>query len=125
MREAVGAERWVVDGNYSKSARDLVCGQADTIVWLDFSFTATIGALMRRTIYRLVTGEKRCNGNRERLGLALSRDSIILWVLQSYKRHRMDFPLLLAAQEQRGAQTVGLHSPKEGGSMAHRLRPPD
>jgi hypothetical protein len=60
-----------------------------SVIWLDFSFTVTLGRILRWTIYRLVTGEKRCNGNRERLGLALSRDSIILWTLQSYKRHRI------------------------------------
>jgi adenylate kinase family enzyme len=123
VREVVEAERWVVDGNYSKSARDLVWGRADTIVWLDFSFTVTIGRVLRRTIYRLVTGEKCCNGNRERVGMALSRDSIILWALQSYKRHRMEYPLLLANQEQRGARTVRLHSPKEADRWLRRLTP--
>ena len=121
VREAVGAERWVIDGNYSKSARDLVWERADTVVWFDFSFTVTLGRILRRTIYRLVTGEECCNGNRERLGLALSRDSIILWALQSYKRHRMEYPVLLAAQEQRGAQTVRLHSPKEADRWLMRL----
>jgi adenylate kinase family enzyme len=123
VREVVEAERWVVDGNYSKSARDLVWGRADTIVWLDFSFTVTIGRVLRRTIYRLVTSEKCCNGNRERVGMALSRDSIILWALQSYKRHRMEYPLLLATQEQRGARTVRLHSPKEADRWLMRMAP--
>jgi adenylate kinase family enzyme len=113
VREAVRTERWVVDGNYSTSARDLVWERADTIVWLDFSFTVTLGRVLRRTIYRLVTGEECCNGNRERLGAAFSRDSVIMWTLQSYKRHRVEYPLLLAVQEQRGAQTVRLHSPRE------------
>jgi adenylate kinase family enzyme len=123
VREAVGVERWVVDGNYSKSARDLVWERADTIVWLDFSFTVTLGRLLRRTIYRLVTGEECCNGNREKVGLALSRESVILWALQSYKRHRKEYPLLLAAREQQGAQTVRLHSPKEAGRWLRRLAP--
>ncbi|MGH9754927.1 MAG: AAA family ATPase [Blastocatellia bacterium] len=113
VREAVAADRWVVDGNYSKSARDLVWERADTIVWLDFSFTVTLGRVLRRTIYRLVTSEECCNGNRERLGQALSRDSIILWALQTYKRHRVEYPPLLAALQQRGAQIIRLHSPKE------------
>ena len=67
-RDAVGAERWVVDGNYSTSARDLVWERADTIVWLDFSFTVTLGRALRRTIYRLAPGEECCNGNREKMG---------------------------------------------------------
>jgi len=121
VREAVGAERWVVDGNYSQSARDLVWERADTIVWLDFSFTVTFGRVLRRTIYRLASGVECCNGNRERLGAALSRDSVIMWTLQSYKRHRMEYPLLLAVQEQQGAQTVRLHSPGEADRWLTRL----
>jgi adenylate kinase family enzyme len=121
VRDAVGAERWVVDGNYSTSARDLVWEWADTIVWLDFSFTLTLGRVLCRTIYRLVTGEECCNGNRERLGTAFSRDSVIMWTLQSYNRHRVEYPLLLAAQEQRGAQTVRLHSPREANRWLTRL----
>jgi hypothetical protein len=121
VREAVGAERWVVDGNYSKSARDLVWERADTIVWLDFSFAVTLGRVLRRTIYRIVTGEECCNGNRERLGGALSRDSVIMWTLQSYKSHRVEYPLLLTAQEQRGAQTIRLHSQSEADRWLARL----
>src|SRR5262245_57167560 len=113
VREAIGADRWVVDGNYSKSARDLVWERADTIIWLDFSFTVTLGRLLHRTLYRLVTGEECCNRNHERLVMLLSRDSIILWALQTYKRHRVEYPPLLAVQEQRGAQTIRLHSPRE------------
>jgi adenylate kinase family enzyme len=118
---AVGSERWVVDGNYSKSARDLVWERADTIVWLDFSFTVTLGRVLRRTICRLAPGEERRNGNRERLGAALSRDSVIMWTLQSYKRHRVEYPLLLEVQEQRGAQTIRLHSPMEANRWLSRL----
>ncbi len=113
VREAVGADRWVVDGNYSKSARDLVWERADTVIWLDFSFILTLVRVLRRTVYRLVTREQCCNGNREKLSQALSRDSVILWVLQTYKRHRAEFPAMLEALEQRGKRTVRLHSPKE------------
>lgn len=106
---------------HSKSARDLVWERADTIVWLDFLFTVTLGRVLRRTIYRLVTREECCNGNRERLGNTLSRDSIILWALQTYKRHRVEYPPLLRALEQRGAQTIRLHSPKEADRWLVRL----
>lgn len=118
---AVGSERWVVGGNYSKSARDMVWERADTIVWLDFSFTVTLGRALRRTICRLLTGEECCNGNRERFGTALSRDSVIMWTLQSYKRHRVEYPLLLEVQEQRGAQAIRLHSPMEANRWLTRL----
>ncbi len=113
VREAVSADRWVVDGNYSKRARDLVWARADTVIWLDFSFPVILNRLLRRTLRRLVTGEECCNGNREKLSLALSRDSIILWAMQTYKRHRSEYPPLLASLQREGVQTIWLRSPKE------------
>jgi hypothetical protein len=50
-----------------------------------------------------------------------SRDSIILWALQTYHRHRAEYPFLLAALEQRGAQIIRLHSPKEADRWLSRL----
>jgi adenylate kinase family enzyme len=113
VREAIVADRWVIDGNYSKSVRGLVWERADTVIWLDFSFIVTLYRVARRTIFRLVTREECCNGNRERLSQALSRDSVILWVLQTYKRRRAEYPSLLVDLEQRGTRTIRLNSPKE------------
>lgn len=113
VREAIDTDRWVVDGNYGKDARDLIWERADTIVWLNYSLPVIIYRIVRRTFRRLVFGEECCNGNRETLRRAFSRESIILWALQTYQRRRAEYPALLAALEQRGAQTVRLHSPKE------------
>jgi adenylate kinase family enzyme len=113
LRQAISADRWVVDGNYGNDARDLIWERADTIVWLDYSLPVILHRIVRRTLRRIVFREACCNGNRESLRIALSRDSIILWALQTYKRRRREYPPLLAAMEQRGAQTFRLHSPKE------------
>ncbi|MGH9831601.1 MAG: adenylate kinase [Blastocatellia bacterium] len=113
VREAVSADRWVVDGNYSKRARDLVWERADTVVWLDYSFPVIFSRVVRRTFRRLVLREECCNGNREKWSLTFSRDSIILWALQTYKRHRADYPPLLRLLEQEGVRTITLRSPKE------------
>lgn len=113
VREAISADCWVVDGNYSKRARDLVWKRADTVIWLDFSFPVILSRVVRRTFRRLVLREECCNGNKEKWNLTFSRDSIIMWALQSYKRHREDYPPLLRSLEQRGVQTITLRSPKE------------
>ncbi len=120
VREAVKANRWVVDGNY-KDVRDLIWEHADTIVWLDFSFRVTLGRILRRTFYRLATGVECCNGNRESFGKVFSRDSIIIWVLQTYKRRRAEYPLLLADMKQRGTQTIRLQSPRDADRWLARL----
>jgi len=121
VRKAVGMDRWVIDGNYSKSARDLVWERADTVVWLNYSFPVTLYRIVRRTLRRIVTVEECCNGNRESLRIALSRDSVIWWVVQTYHRRRAEYPSLLAAMEQRGARTVRLQSPKEADQWLTRL----
>jgi adenylate kinase family enzyme len=113
VREAIKADHWVVDGNYSKDARGLVWERADTVVWLNHSLSVILYRIVRRTFHRVVTGEECSNGNRESLRLALSRDSIILWALRTYRRHCAEYPAQLAALEQRGARIINLHSPKE------------
>ena len=85
----------MVEGNY-RAVRDLVWPRADCIVWLNYSLALILKRLLRRTARRIVTREPCCNGNRESLRMALSKDSIILWALQTYHRKRREYPLLLA-----------------------------
>jgi adenylate kinase family enzyme len=97
VERAVAADRWVVDGNYSKT-RDLVWSRADTVVWLDYAFALTFARLLRRTLARVISGEELWNGNRERFAdQFLSRDSVFLWAIQTYPRYRATFPKLLAS----------------------------
>jgi adenylate kinase family enzyme len=121
LSEAINADRWVVDGNYGKDARDLIWERADTVVWLNYSLPVILYRIVRRTLSRIIFGEECCNGNRETLLRALSRESIILWALQTYHRRRAEYPPLLAAMEQRGAQTIKLHSPKQADRWLARL----
>jgi len=121
VSEAINTDRWVVDGNYGKDARDLVWERVDTIVWLNYSLPVILYRLLRRTLRHLVFGEECCNGNRESLRLALSRRSIILWALQTYQRRRAEYPPLLVVMEQRGVLTVKFHSPKEADRWLARL----
>lgn len=113
VREAARADRWVIDGNYSSRARDLVWERADTVVWLDYSFPVIFSRVVGRTFRRLVSGEECCNGNRERWSMAFSRDSIILWALQTYKRNRANYPPLLRSLEREGVRAITLRSPEE------------
>lgn len=86
---------WVVSGNYSP-VRDIVWGRATTIVWLNYDFLPTAWRLIRRTWRRSRTGEACCNGNQETWARQISRDSILLWLVKSYSRNRLNFPTALA-----------------------------
>ncbi len=113
---------WVIDGNYSV-ARDLVWPRADTIVWLDYSFGRTAWQLLRRTRRRVFAGEACCNGNQESLLRCLGRDSILLWLLQSYWRNRRNFPVALAAHAQ--LRQFVLRSPRETAAWLAGVASPD
>lgn len=112
VAQAVGPAAWVVDGNYAK-VRDLVWSRADAVVWLDFALPVILWRLARRTFTRVVTREALWGGNRERLQTALfSRDSVFLWALQTYRKHREAYPLLLTHPDFAHLTLVRLRSPR-------------
>jgi adenylate kinase family enzyme len=97
VEAAVARERWVVDGNYGK-VRDLVWPRATTLIWLDYSFARIMARALRRTLRRSLTREPLFAGNRESLWRSFfSRDSILLWVVSSYGRHRSEYARIIAS----------------------------
>lgn len=118
--QALSGDRWAVDGNYSK-VRDIVWNRADTIVWLDYALPVIMGRLVWRTIRRIVTREVLWSGNRERLSAQLSDDSILLWALQTYRRRRREYPMLLDRPEYAHLTVVRLRSPRATGEWLASL----
>jgi adenylate kinase family enzyme len=117
---ATAAPRWVVDGNY-RIVREIVWPRATSIVWLNLGFTTVFARALGRTIRRSLTGEELYAGNRESLGRAfLSRESILLWVLQTYGRRRREFRSLM-----QGAQDLKwfeFRRQSEASAFLHSIR---
>ena len=111
--EATRRDRWVVDGNYSRT-RSIVWARADTIVWLDYSFPRVFLQLLGRTIRRATTREPMWDGCVEtwRKGF-FSRDSILLWCLKTYGRRRRNVPAVLRRPEHRHLTIIRLRSRRE------------
>ena len=102
MRErvtaAIAGDAWVVDGNYAV-VRDLVWARAEAIVWLDLPLRTILWRFASRTARRLIHREELWAGNRERLRTQLaSRDSLLWWILTTYRRRRREYPERLAAR---------------------------
>jgi adenylate kinase family enzyme len=113
VASAAARDRWVIDGNY-RSVRDLVWPRATAIVWLNFGFGTVWGRACSRTFRRSFKGERLYAGNRETLARALfSKDSILLWVLQSFHRRRRDYGRLKANSGYPHLHWVELRSPQE------------
>jgi adenylate kinase family enzyme len=113
VSQALSGTTWATDGNYGK-VRDIVWSRADTVVWLDFSLPVIMGRILWRTVRRLVCREELWNQNREDFAVTfLSRDSIILWALRTYRRRRSEYPVLLGRPEYAHLHVVRLRSPQE------------
>lgn len=106
-------DAWVADGNYNK-ARDILWSRATTLIWLDYPILFSFGRLFNRTMGRLLRREELWNGNRENWKITfLSKDSLFLWLLQSYPKIRKSYPTLLARPEYAHLRVVRLRSVKE------------
>ena len=93
------SDRWVADGNY-RAVRDIVWGQADTLVWLDYPLLLLATRLAKRTVARVARREELWNGNREDWrSQFLSKDSLFCWLLKTYGSRRREYPRLLADPE--------------------------
>lgn len=112
LTAALADDAWVVDGNYSH-ARAQIWARADTLVWLDYPLWRIMAQLIRRTVRRAVTQEALWGGNRESLRKAfLSRDSILLWALQTYRRRRREYLPLVRQPHHLHLRVVHLRSPR-------------
>jgi len=99
ITEAASIDKWVSAGNYSK-VRDVLWPRATHIVWLDYAFPIVAYQLLRRTLSRIITQEELWGGNRESFSMAFfDKDSILVWLLQTYWRNRREYPRLLEQPE--------------------------
>lgn len=114
---------WIIDGNYGQ-VRDIVWGRADTLVFLDYPFSLVWRRLWRRTVRRAFQQEELWNGNRETIRQSFfSRESILLWMLQTYFHRRKRYPQLLQQPEYGHLEVVHLQSQSQTGTWISTLDP--
>ena len=119
--EAAAAERWVMDGNYS-AIRDIVWGRATTVVWLNYPFRVVLWRALSRTARRVITQEELFSGNREGFRQSfLSRDSIILWAITSYRQVRREYRRILDGGDYPNLRVIELRGPAEAAALIAAL----
>jgi adenylate kinase family enzyme len=121
VRQSLQGDSWVADGNYHQ-VRDIVWSRANIVVWLDYSFSIIMGRLAKRTLRRILTREKLWNGNQEHFRNLLSKDSVFLWAIKTYRRRRKQYPQLLRRPENSHLTVVRLPSPKEASEFLSTLK---
>lgn len=125
LRAAVDAatqgERWVIDGNYN-SIRNLIWPRADTVIWLNYSFPTVWRRALIRTFSRAWNQEELYSGNRETFRKALfSSDSILLWILQTYRRHRREFPQEFAQPQHAHLEVLEFRKPAQAAAFLEQV----
>ena len=119
---AVAADQWVADGNY-RMVRDIVWARATSVIWLNYSFPLVIWRALSRTITRSVGGQVLYSGNKESLRMAfLSRESIVWWVISTYRRRRREFPVLFQKQEFRHLNIIEFRKQRQADAFLRSLR---
>jgi len=109
---AAATDGSVIDGHYGRKLGDLVVGQADTLVWLDFPLHLVLPRLWRRTWGRILRREELWNGNRESIRTAfLIKDSLFAWTIKRYPQVRIEIPQILARHPH--LRAVRLRTPRE------------
>jgi adenylate kinase family enzyme len=109
---ALSGDGWAVDGNYS-TLRDLTWERADTVVWLDYSLWVVMTRVVRRTFTRIFACVELWNGNRESLkGALFSKESILLWALQTHQKNRRMYSELTNQPEYAHLRIVRHRSPR-------------
>jgi adenylate kinase family enzyme len=113
LQEALAGDSWAVCGNYF-IGRAFTIDRADTIIFLDYSLTTALWRVLRRTFVRCWNQQELWAGNRERFWTQLfSKESLIWWVLTTWRRRRRDYPLMLQTEAEKGRQVFRFRTPRQ------------
>ena len=115
ISEITSRDAWILDGNYTRTTPEK-WRSVQLVIWLDLSFPRTVLRVTKRAILR-GWGQHELwpgTGNRESLAKAfLSRDSIILWAITTYRRNRRKYSGALRSPEWAHIEFIRLRSPRE------------
>jgi adenylate kinase family enzyme len=111
MQILVRQEAFVVDGNYG-FLRDIIWPRLQAVFWLDYPLPIILWQLLHRTVRRSVSQELLWGTNVERLWPQFfSKDSLFLWALNTYKKHKKVYEGLLSSTEYKHIKTFHLNNP--------------
>ncbi len=108
VTEAIGADAWIVDGNYGP-VRDRVWRRATHLVWLDYGRPTIMLRVIARSVFRGLFRTELWAGNRERWRHMLRPSHPIRWAWNTWDRRRREFAERLGREEHAGLVVFRLH----------------
>lgn len=123
LKPKLKSERWVLDGNYRKTI-PIKWREVDAVIWLDYSFTLTLFRAVKRAINRACSGRELWpgTGNVETFSrLLLSKDSIVLWTIQTYLHNRRKHQAMMKDERYSNIRFMVFRSPKQAQQFIQSL----
>ncbi len=92
IESTVSADHWIIDGNYGRT-HHLTWNKADTVIWIDLPFALTFYQNFTRSLKRAIVRKELWpgTGNRESFLRMFSRDTILLWLIKTYKTNKQRY----------------------------------
>lgn len=122
VREAIAADAWTCDGNYSL-VRPLILSRATHAVWLDYSRAVVMGRVIRRSFARALTHSELWpgTGNRETFRRWLDPEHPIRWAWDTHHARRPGYQALFEAPEYAHVDWRRLSHPREAAPLLEAL----
>ena len=115
--DATAGERWVVAGNYHRTAQPITWPRAALVIWLDLPLRVILPRLIRRSWRRWRTRELLWGTNTEQFWRHLmlwdKEQSLIAWQLSTHRRNRARNEAEMRDQRWSHLRFVRLRSPRE------------
>ncbi len=114
LESALEQPHWVLDGNYNRTV-PVKWQQVDIVVWVDYSFTRTLFQAIRRVVIRVVSRKElwQGTGNRESIKRLFSKDSIVLWTINTYAKNIERYERYMESEAYSHIQFIRIRSPKQ------------
>ena len=113
LRKAIKGEKWVLDGNYTRTI-PIKWRSVDTVIWIDFSFIRTLTQSVKRAVIRIILKKEIWpdTGNTESFKMTfLSRDSILLWMIKTFRKNRSKYEEMMQGDRFGHIRFIRLKSP--------------
>jgi adenylate kinase family enzyme len=113
VEQAIAPDAWALCGNYA-SVRDMTLARADTAIWLDYPMRVVFTRAFLRTCRRGISRELLWGNNRESLLVNFfGRESLLLWIIDTWRIRRRDYPKMLRGANCRHLRVLRFRSPRE------------
>lgn len=86
LERIIKNENWIVSGNYSNVSKR-VKEESECIIWMYYSYHINMWRSIKRSVVRAWTKKNVCNGNVETWRNLFSKDSIVKWAHDNYKKN--------------------------------------